>query len=498
MKLLRRLTAVLLLVGLVVSCKKEQSVETGGNPSGKPQWEFDESAILYKGVTDSAEVVEQIGIQVIELHGATADGLGGFFLTLTGNNIAPGTYHSPEASFQYTVGGTAFFETDPSQPNQFSVTVTRLDAVGIEGTFSGVVIDAAAGGVKNIENGKFAAKFKSIPLPGATGQLLLWAKQGCGAGADLLVKVKDQTGHITDFSTTQPACGASGSANFTLPAGDYTWRAYCGSDSAEGVVTVNAGDCAKAEVVFASSAGTTCRVSNLASYDLPTGAALGAITSFFNATNQVSKVQLYDSTAGAVQNAFNVSYNGAQVNVDATQYFLLEPGARIHEFHGYIDPTDNTSPRAIITYEYDASGFMTKALVAPGASPANVVIEETFTWVNENLTKAVLLSVGTGERTEIEYEYDLTKQPRGFLCLLPNSEILTFQTAINPGRNSTNLVTRSTITEYNASNAVTSTTVSEFTDYTIDANNYVKSFSITGDGSVYGSSVRYVLSYKCL
>jgi hypothetical protein len=72
-----------------------------------------------------------------------------------------------------------------------------------------------------------------------------------------------------------------------------------------------------------------------------------------------------------------------------------------------------------------------------------------------------------------------------------------FQTAINAGLNSVNAVSKSTVRDYDASGTITPNTPANFSNYSIDGNKYVKSFSISDGVSVYAGDVNYVLTYKC-
>lgn len=242
---------------------------------------------------------------------------------------------------------------------------------------------------------------------------------------------------------------------------------------------------------------STCKLSNLASYELSNGDKIGAITSEFNAQNQVIKTQVIDSSSGgAVENEFNITYASSQINVGPNQYFKLDGGGRITEFHGRSDPSTDTSLEVVISYSYDANGYMSKASLALAAFPALAVVTYTYEWSGGNLAK-VTIDYINNQKAVIVYEYDLTKEAKGFLAFHTNPEITLFQNVVNFGKNSANLPVKSTWTDYDMSNTVTGTYVAEFKNYVLDANSYVSSFDITGGQSVYGSDVKHVLAYKC-
>jgi hypothetical protein len=495
MKMVFRLSLLGSILAIILAaCVKEKSIDTGGIPGAATQWQFKEAGVSFKGNTDTAVIETTGSLKTLVIEGVSSDGTGSFLLEVSGINISTGTYKTPAVVFQYSVGGIELYENDPAATDKFSVTITKIDANEVSGNFGGEVKDAL-GNTKNITEGKFSAKFKTAPAAG-NGQLLLWSKKSCSGGGNIIVKVENQSGTISSFPTNEPACGATGSATFTLPAGTYTWKAFCGTDSIVDAVTITAGSCTKREVVFPAP-GTLCRLSNIAFYDPVNNTAEGSITSFFNASNKVIKIQVFDSVQSSLDAEFNLSYATNRINVDAQQYFNLGPGERIQEFHGFVEPMDNTSPEGIFSYQYDASGYMTKCLVALKAFPTIPVLDLTYTWTGGNLTRIEIKQAGTNEKTVIEYQYDLTKQARSFLCFFPNSELILFQTAINYGKNSTNLVVKSTIKDYDASGAVINTEVADFGSHVYDANGYIRSFVITGGESVYDTDVKYVLSYKC-
>lgn len=491
------------LAGMVLSsCKKEKSLENGnGGPLGPEAWEFKEGT-SFKGPIDTAYYSTLGGVTSLILEGVSTDLKDDFYLEILGASITAGTYATPTVVFEYYSNGTLLYHNDPAELNKFSVIITEIDGSGVSGTFSGEVKDSS-GNVKNITDGKFTGKFITVPPPPpGSGQVMLWAQQGC-LGTPLVVDINGQKDTITAFQPSAPSCGTAGTAFFTLPAGDYTWKAVCAgtTDTVSGNVTVTAGSCTAKEInMNAAPNPTTCKLSNLASYALGNGAKISAITSYFNAQNQVTKTQLLDSssqTSGILEHEFNFTYAASQINVDANQYFALEPGGRINQFHGYADPTSDTSLEVIISYTYDAGGYLSGASLALTLAPSIPVFTYAYQWTGGNLTK-VTINIISGEKSVIDYQYDPAKPAKGFLSFHTNPEILLFQNVINFGKNSANVPIKSTWTDYDDQGAVVGTpVVSTFTNYVYDTNSYIKSFDITGDGSVYGSEIRHVLSYKC-
>jgi hypothetical protein len=492
MKILKQVFWATGIFVLFFSCKKEKSLE-GGTASGATQWEFKDSALLFNGRMDTAYIQTAGSISSIVLEGTSTDKTSDFYLEIFGTNITAGTYKSPYVQFTYVVNSAVLYESIPSNTDKFSVTITKIDADGITGTFSGEVEDVV-GNTKKITAGAFTGKFKTSAPPSGTGQLTLWSKQGCGGSGSIAVKVQGQTGTITSFHTTAPACGVAGAANFTLPAGNYSWEAYCNTDTARGTVVVTPGSCSAVEVIF-GLVSTNCVISNLAYYDLATNAKQGSLSSFFTASNQVNNILFVDSSTNSVIYRFTPARSGNRINIDAQQYFNVDASGRITDFHGLIDATDTSLPRIIVTYTFNASGYLSKAAYAFELAPTTNILNINYTWTGGNLSKAVVQQVGSTDKVEYDYQYDLNKTAKNFLAFFPSTEIFWVQSAINFGKNSTNVLTSSTIKYYDATGVATDNAT--YSNYIIDANNYVKAFSVSGDGSVLPGDTKYLVSYKC-
>jgi hypothetical protein len=501
MKTIRLALATLLGFALIYSCTKEKSFETGGGGTVSTDWEFKEGK-TYKGNIDTA-YIEAFGtpVKTLFLEGTSLDGKELLSIEVIDvNSSAPATYVTPHVLFQYLSSTAALYASDITSSGDFTVVISKIDSVSVSGTFTGKVKDTA-GASKTIVEGKFKAKIKNgtvNPPPVQNGKLTFWAKSSCTAGGNITVKLSNnQTGAISAFTANEPGCEAAGAANFTLPAGNYTWKANCGtSDSTSGVITVLANQCVKQEVFFA--AATDCHISDLAFYDFATSTPLGTIRSIYNASNRVTNVRLIDSINNAVTNDFVITYPAGRVQIDADQYFLIDGSSRITEFHGYDDPSDNTSNKIVMKYTYDASGSMTQYTMED-ADTLNVIIwKGILQWTNGNLVKITENdpSDPTSDKYETTYDYN-PSTVKNFISIIPLPELTYFQTAVNSGKNSLNSIKTETLKSITSTGTTTTLSITNYDNYNIDPapNSYVRNFRITTVGDPYSTKV--VLSYKC-
>ncbi|WP_276346855.1 carboxypeptidase-like regulatory domain-containing protein [Daejeonella sp. JGW-45] len=87
------------------------------------------------------------------------------------------------------------------------------------------------------------------PGTGGNGNIIFYTKSDLGCGS-IKVTINGQTGTINQyFSSGAPACGNNGGANFSLPAGNYTFTAECTNYKWTSTpVTITAGQCFKMEL----------------------------------------------------------------------------------------------------------------------------------------------------------------------------------------------------------------------------------------------------------
>lgn len=501
MKGLRLALLTLSIFGLFYSCQKEKSFETGGGGAVKTDWEFKEDKV-YKGKVDTA-YIEDFGTSVksLFLEGTSSDGKQTLSIQVIAfDPTAAASYSSPQVLFQFLSSTASLYANDPTSTGDFTVIITKIDATSVTGTFTGKVKDTA-NAVKTIVDGKFSAKLKNTSTNPQDGQLIFWAKSSCTSGGNINIKLSNnQTGTITSFTPTEPNCGAAGSANFTLPAGNYTWKANCGSqDSTSGQITVVGNQCVKQEILFGVQAVTNCHITDYALYEFISNTPVYSARSTYT-NNVVTNIKLIDSLSMTVDNDFNITYPAGKVQINSDQYFVVDGTGRVTEFHGYDDPTSDTTPKVIIKYTYDASGYMSQYTLEDASAPGQIVWKGIFTWSNGNLIKVAENnpSDATAKKYETTYDY-YTSTVKNFIYDFPLPEITYFQTAINPGKNSLNAMKTETRKEIDPSTGTSTVkTTVNYDMYTIDpgaTNPYVRNYRFSSVGSPY--SFKVVLSYKC-
>jgi len=85
-----------------------------------------------------------------------------------------------------------------------------------------------------------AAPATTTPAPVANGNVYFWYNT---TGTTATVIINGQNEYITTHYTSDPGCGASGDANFSLPPGSYSYTASSSFSNWSGTVTVTSNGC---------------------------------------------------------------------------------------------------------------------------------------------------------------------------------------------------------------------------------------------------------------
>ncbi|MBC6490600.1 hypothetical protein ACFSQD_09770 [Flavihumibacter stibioxidans] len=140
----------------LVACTKEKSLEMSDPAASQENtWRFTEGNTLYSGVIDTVIIEEINGLQIMGIEGMTLDGVGSLGLAIGGAVLQAGDYLAPFSAMIYLEEGLTVYESTPD-PSAFKITISRLDAEKVIGTFSGKALDST-GAERTITSGSFSA-----------------------------------------------------------------------------------------------------------------------------------------------------------------------------------------------------------------------------------------------------------------------------------------------------------------------------------------------------
>lgn len=91
---------------------------------------------------------------------------------------------------------------------------------------------------------------------GSTGQGMFWIASDLGCG-NINVVCNGITRTITSVYATAPSCGASGTANFDLSPGTYSYTASCSGKTWNSTITITAGGCNRIQLTSSGGGSTT-------------------------------------------------------------------------------------------------------------------------------------------------------------------------------------------------------------------------------------------------
>ena len=88
-----------------------------------------------------------------------------------------------------------------------------------------------------------------------TGQGMFWVASDLGCGS-ITVTCAGISKTITGFySSSTPACGATGGANFDLPGGTYSYTASCSGKTWSGNINITNGSCSRIQLTSSGGSG---------------------------------------------------------------------------------------------------------------------------------------------------------------------------------------------------------------------------------------------------
>lgn len=80
------------------------------------------------------------------------------------------------------------------------------------------------------------------------GEIIFWIQSDFSCGNIYVTLDGQGSGTIDSYYGSAPSCGSSGCANFSVPAGTYSFSASCDGYSWDGSITVTDGQCYKMEL----------------------------------------------------------------------------------------------------------------------------------------------------------------------------------------------------------------------------------------------------------
>ncbi len=520
-KIFISLLCICLLLG---RCAKEYSNEGGSGqlpndttghvePDVPGLWEFKESNILFHGPVDTAWLTAEDNGQVITATGISVSGnetISIYIRSATGPIEKNKTYNTTleQLKFVYSNQASTIYSAIPYYGGDIYFTVTDIGDKKIVGTFKGLAIDTNGRSLQ-ITEGKFSSPLRTKPASQATGSVMLWAKEYCG-GPNINVKVNNQPSVISKLSLITPQCGDEGRANYTLSPGNYSWVAYCGTDSVTGNVEVKANTCTKILVVFpfapadttTTKPNVTCKISRV-SYTgklLPAKLIANDIIANFsgNIVTSLSYSVLYGSTF--ITSEHPVNYEGDKIIIDKNtgydKYFITDANGRVIEYSGDTDPSMGL-PRSRpvkVKYKYDNSGNLIERDIE-NASNQTRLHEMKFSWENGNVVRISEEFPTTGMRKETSFDYYTDRVVNAMPWLNFSAlELVMFQSVINIGNFIKNPIKRFTVTSFDASGNMMSTYSLDYKNYIVDNNNYVPGVSLADD---FNQKNYYGFSYMC-
>ncbi|MDH7462767.1 T9SS type A sorting domain-containing protein [Chitinophagaceae bacterium 26-R-25] len=84
------------------------------------------------------------------------------------------------------------------------------------------------------------------------GNVTFWTRSMCQGSNKIAVAISNKKDSLTHVSTAEPNCNAANALTYSLQPGTYFYKAWCGADSIESLITIKPGECKKKELVFAN------------------------------------------------------------------------------------------------------------------------------------------------------------------------------------------------------------------------------------------------------
>ncbi len=248
--------------------------------------------------------------------------------------------------------------------------------------------------------------------------------------------------------------------------------------------------------------GADCRISKIAYADSATGVSIGSTGATIDGSDVVTDITIMDSLTLTIDFNSVPAYFTDTVYIDPDQYFIAEAGTkRIKSLHGLIDPTVPGSQEFDITYNYDASGYLTSKSYTYTSLPTIPFETISYTYAGGNLTHMTAIDEFT---TNLIKDADITYYnniaPKNFIYLFPDEDTYApYNQFYNFGKKPLNAVKNLKVRFYDPGNVLVDSAVSNFSSYVMSRDNYVLSTYMIGDdqSSIPAAEGKLSFSYKC-
>lgn len=248
--------------------------------------------------------------------------------------------------------------------------------------------------------------------------------------------------------------------------------------------------------------GGNCRVNKVLLVDSTSGEGLYSLYSPFNADGRATSVQAYDSIQLSSDLDVDLVYSGDTVRPANNAYFILDAQGRITKFWLYEDATGTRFDTVVMSYTYDAGGYLVQKNVSFGTITESF-FRYTYTWQGGNLVAIDGSWAVPGITQKVltaTLEYDASLTVKNFIPVMPDAfEVNYFQLALSLGTPSRNLVRSCTLTLFDEFGQPEDEYVNNFRNPEFSQDGYLLALTMDGEnpGGLPFEEGRSTFRYYC-
>lgn len=230
--------------------------------------------------------------------------------------------------------------------------------------------------------------------------------------------------------------------------------------------------------------GVDCRISKIVYTDTSGTAAggpgigLGSIDATINNLDVVTKITRFDSLSNTIEFLNSPIYSNDSVFINADEYFVVDASKRILKMHGLADPTDPFSLQYDVSFDYNATGYLTTKTYFLTSSPTIPFYRVDYTYGGgNNLTHMTAVNLPGGDlEMDADITYFTNLAPRRFIYIFPDERFYPeFSQYLNFGTKNFNAVKQMVVRNYDPGNIVRDSLISAFSNYIMSRDGYVLS-----------------------